>query len=84
MVDWVEAIFTDAQLKAAIQLIGDRYELSSPPVVSWSTMTTSKSQPRILGVAPWRNQLQEQYELRPPAVAAWDTPGGPLVQTEFP
>ena len=34
MVDWVEAIFTDAQLKAAIQLIRDRHELSSPPVVS--------------------------------------------------
>ena len=31
MIDWVDAIFTDAQLRAAVDLLGERHELSRPP-----------------------------------------------------
>lgn len=43
LVDWLEAYFTDAQLKAAVLLIGRREDLSPPPrhwVYPCSPMTT--------------------------------------------
>ena len=43
LVDWLDACFTDAQLKAAVLLIGRREDLSPPPpywVCPWSSMTT--------------------------------------------